>query len=231
MRKEPLTMVRAAPRRDRHLRNAEVARLPYQDRPQIDMLLSRFAKALGDLGTDLVALPTNPDPAMHYDVVSTRERMALEDFDAALQHGRRHPAPPRVQEGDGALLRHREVNRNAVRNRDGEQHALGTGRMPVHAFEQQPAVRTVLLPAHRRAVHLMSGHQRGERALERGMERAPASHNLSDIVLAPQPQTEPMPADRDAGNEAVTIRPLCEGQPGNGRISDGLLGESWRVGG
>jgi hypothetical protein len=100
MRKEPVVMVRAAPRGDRYLRNAEVAGLLHENRPQIDMLrfgLGRRAELHRHLGTDLVTFPTNAYPTMHYDILSSRERLPLEDFDAAFEHAPRDATPSRVQ--------------------------------------------------------------------------------------------------------------------------------------
>ena len=130
MRKEPFPIVGAAPRRHRYLRDAEGVGLLDENGAQVNAsgpILGRSREACRDLGPDLVTVATNANSTMHYDLGGAREGMPLEYLDAPLEHRPRCAAPSGVQQRHGSLVRHREVDGNAVRHRHGEQRSLGAG--------------------------------------------------------------------------------------------------------
>src|SRR5712691_1607540 len=213
VREEAVAIVGAAPRSDRHLVQTELPGLLRQDGAQVEgarTCLGSSGEAGEDLRPDFVAAPANPNPAMHYDVRRARERLAFEQLHSALQNTVRHTAPPRVHQGHRPLRWHREIDGNAIRHRDGEQHAARPCGVAVHAVQDEPAVSAGLVPRDARSMDLMAEDDGGEAGLEGGAEGAPAGHHLPHVFLAPQAEAEPVAAGRDTGDGTVARRPLTE---------------------
>ena len=139
MREEPLTIFRAAPGRDRHITHTEGTRLLRQDLAQVDVRLPRQSKAIGNLRTNFIAVATNPDAAMHYDVRGLGKPVALEQVDGARQDAAGRAPPARMHERDRPFLGNGEIDRNAVGDRHGEEHAGIVGRVSIDAVEDDPA--------------------------------------------------------------------------------------------
>src|SRR5213592_421919 len=145
MREELRAIVRAAPRRARDLRQAEPLRLAGEQVAQVDVPRGGLggevrAELRQDFRTYFIALATNANPAMHYNTRCRRARLLLEELHAALQDATGRAPPPGVQQRHDPLLGDHEIDRNAIGDRDGEQHAATAGGVAVHAVQDEPAV-------------------------------------------------------------------------------------------
>src|SRR6266516_2439951 len=117
MREEAVAVVRATGRRDRHLFDAQVPGLAREERTQVEVdRRGAFgeAKARRDFRTYFIARATNAYSTMHYNIAALGEAAPLQQLHAPAQHSGGGAAPPGVQQGDRALLGHREIHRNAV---------------------------------------------------------------------------------------------------------------------
>src|ERR1041384_1561194 len=112
---------------------------PWRDRGAVDA-------ELRDFRTYLITLTANPYTAMHYDLsrgdISVRRQL----LDGARKHATGRATPTCVQERYDALVRQREIHRDAVGDRDGEQHAGLRAGIPIDAIEDQPALGQLLVP-------------------------------------------------------------------------------------
>ncbi len=91
VRKEPVAIVRAAPRAHRYLAHAETPGLLDEDRPQIELLRTGVGASLEareHLGPDLITRPANTNAAMHYDIGRPGERLPFDDVQTACQSTR-----------------------------------------------------------------------------------------------------------------------------------------------
>jgi hypothetical protein len=158
---------------------------------------------------------------MHYDVANRDPCVRRECGDAGAEHAARDAAPARVQQGDGALPRRREVDRDAIGDGDGEQEARCTRGVAIHAVEQEPAVGGAFVPVDGRAVHLLTDGDATEPRLVRLGEGAPAGEHLPDRLVAPEAKGEAgTGATRgDAGDQAVPLGPLVELEARDGGVT------------
>src|ERR1041385_460927 len=218
MREKAVAAFGAAPGRDRDVVDAELARLLREGCPEIESNRAAATEARRDFRTYLIALAANPYTAVHYNLSRGDITMGRELLDGARQHADSGAPPPRVQERNDALVRQREIHRDAVGDRDGEQHAGLRGGMPIDAIEDQPALGQLLVPPDRRAGDLMREDDGRKARGEGGAERAPAAHDLPDGLLAPQSETHR--PSRDAGDEPVPIRPLRQLEARQRRVAD-----------
>src|SRR6266436_3336028 len=185
MREEPVPRLGAAPRRDRDLPDPQPPRLLRQDRAEVEQHSSAQSKPHGDFRTNFIALATNADAAMHYNLARLGNAAPLEELDTLLENAVGGPAPSRVDQRDRTLLRDGEVHRNTVGDGHGEQHAALAGRMSIDAVEDEPALGQRLVPMHVGTVHLVRQHRHGKARAERGAERAPAPDHLADRFVTP----------------------------------------------
>src|SRR6266704_2254153 len=146
--------MRAAPGRDRDLRQPQSPSLGHQRRPQIQVTRRvpawtdpgaaprgpRRLEATQDFRTYFIAVRANANTTMHYDFHWLRRLLPLQQLDAALQDTGRRAAPPRVQQRDRPPVRYREVNGDAIGDRDDDEQAGRSRSMAVDAVEDQPGV-------------------------------------------------------------------------------------------
>src|SRR5207249_91220 len=135
---------------------------------------------------------------MHYNVGRWHERLAPHHIDAPLQDPARRAPPAGVQQRHDVFVRHDEIDRNAIGDRDGEEHSAGPRSVPVHAVEDEPAFLPLAVPLHGRSVDLVAEQHGGETGAKGGAEGPPAGHDLPDVLLAPQPEGKRAPAGRRA---------------------------------
>src|SRR6266581_2002992 len=224
--------MRAAPGRDRDLRQPQSPSLGHQRRPQIQVTRRvpawtdpgaaprgpRRLEATQDFRTYFIAVRANANTTMHYDFHWLRRSLPLQQLDAALQDTGRRAAPPRVQQRDRPPVRYREVNGDAIGDRDDDEQAGRSRSMAVDAVEDQPGVARPLrapraplaVPGHGGPVHLVRQDERGKRRPKRRAEAAPAG--------------------RDAGDDAIAVGPFAELDAGHRWIADGLLAKHRRDG-
>ena len=153
---------------------------------------------------------------MHYDA-RRRESQALQLGYTAFQNPGGGPAPPGMEE------RHRpsrcnQVDRDAVRDGDKQEHARIGGDVPIDALDEDPAGAGDV-PYHRRSVYLVTQDE----ALKSGFggpERGPPAHHLANRLPGPETEIETrrraFAASGDPRDDAVPAAPLGEGIPGNG---------------
>src|SRR2546426_867426 len=143
VREEVLAVVRAAPGGDGDLSEAEGLALPRQRGPEVHLpgpCLGASREPTEHFRAYFITLTTNAYSTMHYDIARSHKRHPLHELHAALQDARRRPPPPGVQQRDYVLLRHREVDRDAVGDGDRKQKPPSSGRVPVHPVHDQPAI-------------------------------------------------------------------------------------------
>src|SRR5258705_6035999 len=155
MGEKPAPLFGTARGRDRHLPDAELARLLAQCAAEVEADRPGPAKAFGDFGTYLIALTANPNPAMHYDIARLRRRVARERCDAPREDAAGTPAPAGMQQRNRTGLRNGEVDRNTVGDRHREQDTALRRGVAVAAIEDQPSRGKRLVPAHVRPMDLM----------------------------------------------------------------------------
>src|SRR2546427_3151405 len=143
VREEVLAVVRAAPGGDADLSQAECLALPRQRGPEVHVpgpCLGASREPTEHFRAYFITLTTNAYSTMHYDIARSHKRHPLHELHAALQDARRRPPPPGVQQRDYVLLRHREVDRDAVGDGDRKQKPPSSGRVPVHPVHDQPPI-------------------------------------------------------------------------------------------
>src|SRR6266566_5203087 len=143
VREEVLAVVRAAPGGDGDLSEAESLALPRQRGPEVHLpgpCLGASREPTEHFRAYFITLTTNAYSTMHYDITRSHKRHPLHELHAALQDARRRPPPPGVQQRDYVLLRHREVDRDAVGDGDRKQKPPSSGRVPVHPVHDQPPI-------------------------------------------------------------------------------------------
>src|SRR5947199_10579671 len=182
------------------------------------------------LSTYLVTRAANTYSTMHYNVGRWHERLAPHHIDAPLQDPARRAPPAGVQQRHDVFVRHDEIGRNAIGDRDGEEHSAGPRSVPVHAVEDEPAFLPLAVPLHGRSVDLVAEQHGGETGAKGGAEGPPAGHDLPDVLLAPQPEGKRAPAGRDARDDPIAFRPFAERHARDGGVGDGLLAQRRPVG-
>ena len=185
MREKALALLRAAPRGDRNVTNAEPLGLLGEDAAQIEMRRFGPPEAIGDFRTYFITLAANTYATMHYDVTCPGEATRLQEVDGPLQNPAGRAAPPRVDERERAFVGHRQVHGYAVRDGDREQDAGFVRRMSIDPVEDEPTLRERLVPLHRGPVDLMGEDDGGKAIAECRAERAPPADDLTDRLFTP----------------------------------------------
>src|SRR5437016_5949768 len=217
MREEPIAPLGAAPGGCRDFLDAEVPRVAREDGAEVELDGAGESKAHCDLRANFITATANAYATMHYDVARLGNAAPLQQLDALLQNAVRGAPPAGVHQRDRALVGDGQIHRNAVGDRDRQQHARLFGRVTVEPVEDQPTVRPGLVPAHVRAVHLMRQDDRRKSCAEARAERAPAADHLPHRLVAPEAETQR--ACRDAGDQSVALGPLCQLQAWHGGIA------------
>src|SRR5512146_3539477 len=223
MREEPVLVMRRAEGRDRDVANAEIHGASGEDGSQVHEALASLSGAtvelLRDVITYFIAVAANTYATMHYDVSPEGPRTRRQDFHTLLQYAIGHPPPPCVPQGDRAPLGSCQVDRDAVRHRDREQHSRLPGGMAIHALEHQPPRWPSFVPAHVGAVHLVSQHEGRESRLERLADGPPARHHRASRLFAPQAEGEASVPRGDPRHETVAVGPFAQLESRDGRIT------------
>src|SRR5260370_25117079 len=189
MGEKPVPPFGAAPGRDGDLSDAEIPRLPGQDRTEVDLDGAGQSKPHGDFRTYFITTPANAYAAMHYNISSFGKAAPLQELDALLQNTIGGATPPRVHERDGPFPRDGEIHRNAVGDGDRQQHAVLPCGVAIAAVEDEPALGYGFVPMHVGAVYLMRQHDRRKARVECRPERAPAADDLPDRLVPPHSET------------------------------------------
>lgn len=211
------------------LSEAELARLPRQLLPQIEvpgpLPLDRRAAALHDLRTYFITVAAYADAAVHYNIRSATPRLGPQALDAASENPSRGAAPSRMKECHGFSRCH-QVYRDTIGNGYGEQNSRPGGNPAIHAIHLDPAAAGI--EGHDLdTVHLLA--QRGHaKVAQLPAERAPAGHHLTNRRVTPEAEIKPAarsgPAARDAGDDSVLFAPTRNLEPRdiswNGGFSD-----------
>src|SRR2546422_392056 len=137
------------------------------------------------LSTHLITRAANTYSTMHYNVCRWHERLTPHHIDAPLHDPARRAAPTGVQQRHNLLVRHDEIDGDAIGDRDGEEHPAGPRSVPVHTVEDEPALLPLTVPLHGRAVDLVAQHDAREGGAEGSAESPPAGHDLPHVLLAP----------------------------------------------
>src|SRR6267154_3379790 len=219
MGEESVPAFGTAPGRDRDLIDAEILRLPGQDRAEIDLDGAGQSKSHGDFRTYFITTPANTYTAMHYNITRLGKAAPFQELDALLQNAIGGATPPRVHERDGPFSRDGEIHGNAVGDGDRQQHAVLPRGVAIAAVEDEPARGYRLVPMHIGAVYLMRQHGRRKARAECRPERASAADDLPHRLVTPQAKTE-RPC-RDPRDQPVALRPLRQLEPRDGGVAAG----------
>src|ERR1051326_3283925 len=137
MREEAVAAFGTAPWRDRDVVDAELARVLREGCPEIEPDRAAATEAGRDSWTYLITITANPYTAMHYDLSRGDISVSRPFPDGARTHATGRATPTCVQERYDALVRQREIHRDAVGDRDGEQHAGLRAGMPIDRSEER----------------------------------------------------------------------------------------------
>src|SRR5205823_10194939 len=118
---------------------------------------------------------------MHYNHLRQDERLPAYRRHAALQHAARRPPPASVQQRHHALVGSDQVDRDAVGDGHGQEHAGCSRRVTILAVEDQPARLSRTVPLHGGAVDLVAQHDRRKRGL-RSEEHTSELQSLAYLV-------------------------------------------------
>src|SRR5690349_14892790 len=138
MREEPLSPFGTAPGRDCDVGDAEVPRLPGQDRAQVKLDGAGHAEPHRDFRTYFITTTANTYATMHYKITRFGEAAPLQELDALLQDAVGGAAPSGMHERDSPLSRHGQIDGNAVGHRDRQQHAVLSGGVAIAAVQDEP---------------------------------------------------------------------------------------------